>query len=238
MRAIADHPPPPARVGRADHDLLRASLHRPELFADIFDRHAAALHQYLSRRVGDHADDLLSETFLTAFRKRAQYRPERVDVRPWLYGIAGNLVRRLRREEVARYRALARSAEAERVPGSCEDLDAAVDRLDAGLVGARLAAALAALQPRDREVLLLVAWADLGYADVAAALDIPLGTVRSRLNRARRLVRHELASSDLPSALQSPGPADAPVPVPAAADPTPDPSATDPSTADPNQEPR
>lgn len=200
MRAIADDlHPAVARVGPGtDHDLLRASLHRPEQFAGIFDRHAPTIHRYLSRRVGDHADDLLSETFLTAFRKRAAYQPTRIDVRPWLYGIAGNLVRRHQRAELARYRMLARSAEAESANGAADDLDAALGRVDAQLVSARLAAALADLHARDREVLLLVAWADLTYAEVSAALNIPVGTVRSRLNRARRLVQDRLgpASGD------------------------------------------
>lgn len=148
--------------------------------------------------MGDHADDLLSETFLTAFRKRAAYQPTRIDVRPWLYGIAGNLVRRHQRAELARYRMLARSAEAESANGAADDLDAALGRVDAQLVSARLAAALADLHARDREVLLLVAWADLTYAEVSAALNIPVGTVRSRLNRARRLVQDRLgpASGD------------------------------------------
>jgi RNA polymerase sigma factor (sigma-70 family) len=208
VRAIADDlHPVVARVGpRTDHDILRTSLHRPEVFARIFDRHAPAIHRYLGRRVGDHADDLLSETFLTAFRKRAAYQPTRIDVRPWLYGIAANLVRRHQRAELARYRMLARSAEAESANGTPDELDAAVGRVDAQLVSGRLAAALADLHARDREVLLLVAWGDLTYAEVSAALAIPVGTVRSRLNRARRLVQGRLALSPDDHAGSSTGP--------------------------------
>ena len=192
--AVARSGPP------TDHALLRASLARPEVFAEIFDRHAPALHRFLSRRVGDLADDLLSETFLTAFRKRGDYRADRVDVRPWLYGIGTNLVRRYRREEVSRYRGLGRSfaSTAASGDGSGDDFDHAVNRLDAQSLGPVLAAALAGLEERDREVLLLIAWGDLSYADVAAALEIPVGTVRSRLHRARRRVRDCLVhASDL-----------------------------------------
>lgn len=170
---------------------MRTSLQQPEVFAEIFDRHAPAIHRYLSRRVGDLADDLLSETFLTAFRKRGDYQADRVDVRPWLFGIGANLIRRHQREEVARYRALGRSLTGTEASGfgSTDDFEVAVDRVDAQLLGPRLAAALADLEARDREVLLLIAWGDLGYAEVAAVLEIPVGTVRSRLHRARRRVR-------------------------------------------------
>lgn len=171
------------------------SRHRPEAFAAIFDRHAPAIHRYLGRRVGDLADDLLSETFLTAFRRRAEYRPERVDVRPWLYGIAGNLVMRHRRDEVVRYRGLARTSAAEALS---DDLDLVVDRVDAQQLRPRLATALAELDARDRDVLLLLAWGHLTHAEVASALEIPLGTVRSRLHRARRRLREHLASGAAP----------------------------------------
>ncbi len=197
MRAIRDAPTSPDAPPGADtdHDLVRESLHRPEAFAAIFDRHAPAIHGYLSRRVGAVADDLLSETFLTAFRKRGEYRPDRVDVRPWLYGIAANLVLRHRRDEVVRYRGLARSS-ASRSPaglGSAEELDLAVDRVDAERMRPLLAAALADLDARDRDVLLLLAWGHLSHAEVASALGIPLGTVRSRLHRARRQLTERLA---------------------------------------------
>ncbi len=182
---------------------MTASLERPELFAEIFDRHAAAIHRYFARRVGELADDLLSEAFLIAFRCRASYRPERVDVRPWLYGISANLVRRHEREEVTRYRALARSAGAAMADTATPDggLEELMDRVDASRLRPLLAAALAELDPRDREVLLLVAWADLTYPQVAAAMDVPVGTVRSRLHRARRRVRERLGADPSPGAL-------------------------------------
>jgi RNA polymerase sigma factor (sigma-70 family) len=110
---------------------------------------------------------------------------------------------------------LARSAEAESANDAADDLDAVLGRVDAQLASARLAAALADLHARDREVLLLVAWADLTYVEVSAALSIPVGTVRSRLNRARRLVQDRLGpnsgdriNSDTSRPLTPPVPAD------------------------------
>lgn len=199
MKAIRDESPSavPLLGPRTDYDLMRTSLHQPEVFAEIFDRHAPVIHRYLSRRVGDLADDLLSETFLTAFRKRGDYRADRVDVRPWLFGIAANLIRRHQRKEVARYRALGRSLTSNEASGfgSTDDFEVAVDRVDAQLLGPRLAAALADLEARDREVLLLIAWGDLGYSEVTAVLEIPVGTVRSRLYRARRRLPECLATA-------------------------------------------
>src|SRR5215218_10758147 len=107
-----------------DAELVTRSLEEPEHFAALFDRHAAAVHRYLGRRVGDLADDLLSETFLIAFRRRAAYRPERVEVRPWLIGIATNLVHGHGRTDRRRYRALARPA-AEPEPTGADPADSA-----------------------------------------------------------------------------------------------------------------
>ncbi|SCG57514.1 RNA polymerase sigma-70 factor, ECF subfamily [Micromonospora echinaurantiaca] len=174
----------------ADDVLIRESIREPERFAPLFDRHAAAVHRYLARRIGEPADDLLSETFLVAFRRRASYRPMQLDVRPWLFGIATKVLQRHVRKEERRYRALAR---ARLLEASSRTDDPPDDRLDAQALRAELAAALAALKPADRDVLLLLAWAQLSYAEIAAALDIPIGTVRSRINRARRLTRAALS---------------------------------------------
>ncbi|MDG4802187.1 RNA polymerase sigma factor [Micromonospora sp. WMMD980] len=175
-----------------DDDLIGLSIAEPERFAPLFDRHAAAVHRYLARRIGQPADDLLAETFLVAFRQRAGYRPD-VGVRPWLFGIATNLLRRHLRSEERRYRALARLAAAEPTPPVEEE---AIDRLDARALRRDLASALAALHRRDRDVLLLTAWAGLSYEQIAAVLDVPVGTVRSRLHRARRLTRLALTMEE------------------------------------------
>lgn len=175
----------------ADDVLIRESLREPERFAPIFDRHAAAVHRYLARRIGAPADDLLAETFLVAFRLRSSYRPMHLDVRPWLFGIATNVLHRHVRQEERRYRALARAGALEIGPHADDPSD---DRLDAQALRSALAAALAGLKPADRDALLLLAWAQLSYVEIAATLNIPVGTVRSRINRARRLTRAALSS--------------------------------------------
>jgi RNA polymerase sigma factor (sigma-70 family) len=191
-------PPDPPRLHAlpealpTDADLIARSVHEPEVFASLFDRHAAGVHRYLARRVGERADDLLSETFLIAFRRRDVYRAEHVEVRPWLLGIATNLVHGHVRTEQRRYRALARAAAEPAVNGA--DPGDSADRLDAEALRAPLAGALAGLKARDRDVLLLFAWGQLTYEEIAAVLHIPVGTVRSRLNRARRQTRATLST--------------------------------------------
>ena len=177
----------------SDTELIARSTAEPESFAVLFDRHAAAVHRYLGRRVGELADDLLSETFLIAFRRRAAYRPDHVEVRPWLLGIATNVVHGHLRSERRRYRALARASAEPAVAGP--GVEESHDRLAAQAMRGPLAAALAGLKGRDRDVLLLFAYAQLSYGEIAAALDIPIGTVRSRLNRARRQTRAALLTT-------------------------------------------
>lgn len=185
----------PARRGEpppeiSDEDLLTESLATPERFATIFDRYAPVVHGYLSRRVGVLADDLVSETFLLAFRGRTSYVPDRAPVRAWLFGIATNLVRRHARDEERRYRAFGRAA------GHFEattELGEVAGRVDAQALRGELAEALAALSGEDRDVLLLWTYPQLSYAEIAVALDIPVGTVRSRLHRARGKVRDRLS---------------------------------------------
>ncbi|PCG83018.1 RNA polymerase subunit sigma-70 [Streptomyces sp. WZ.A104] len=183
--------PPPARPGteRDDAVVITQSLDEPELFAGLYDRHAPDIHRYAARRLGEGAaDDITAETFLIAFRTRDRYDTSHRLARPWLYGIAANLIGKHRRSEVRALKALARTGHD---PVAASWSDRSDDRI---AVQAPLAGALAALSPGDRHVLLLVAWADLGYQEVADALRIPLGTVRSRLNRARRKVREALST--------------------------------------------
>lgn len=157
----------------------------------LVERHRRILFGYLARRVGrDHAEDVTSETFTRAFAQRARYDLDRADARPWLFGIATNLVRNQARSEYRQLRAYARHG----ADDTAHDDDAAThERLDAGTQSPRLAAALAELKQGDREALLLYAWQDMSYEDIAEALGIPVGTVRSRLNRARRIVQQHLA---------------------------------------------
>lgn len=179
-----------------DAEIIERSRHEPDAFAAIFDRHAPQIHRYLARRLGPQvADDLVAETFLTAFDKRQRYHVDRPDARPWLYGIATNLVGRHRREEARRYRVGA----VDHGGGDHAEHDHA-DRVAAEVtaqaVRSVLADALDGLSQEDRDVLLLIAWEQLSYEEVATALAIPVGTVRSRLNRARRKVRQALGEQD------------------------------------------
>jgi RNA polymerase sigma factor (sigma-70 family) len=178
----------------SDSALIERSLGEPERFAEIFDRHYAEIHGYVSRRLGGSlADDLASECFLIAFNGRPRYDLARSSARPWLYGIASNLIARHRRAEARQYRALARADVSHAVDSQAERV---AGRLDAEALRGRLAAALAGIAGADRDVLLLVAWAQLSCEEAAEALGIPAGTARSRLHRARTKTRAALADAD------------------------------------------
>lgn len=174
-------------VAVSDADVVRASRTDPEAFAALFDRHAPRVHRYLARRLGEQAAaDLVGETFLIAFRRRDRYDPGRPDALPWLYGIATTLVGQHRREEARRHRLhLALPPE----PAEPFPADQVAARVGAAGIRRALLDAVAALPAGERDVLLLIAWEHLSYEQVAAALEIPVGTVRSRLHRARRAVR-------------------------------------------------
>jgi RNA polymerase sigma-70 factor (ECF subfamily) len=150
-------------------------------FDEAFAAEFAPLHRYLARRVGaSAADELAAETFAVAFRRWDRLDPTR-PVRPWLYGIAANLIRHHWRKERRMLRAYARTGVD---PVWTEDEPAAVAR--------ELAAALADLRRDEREILLLTAWVELTDAEIADALDVPVGTVKSRLSRARQKLRNRL----------------------------------------------
>ncbi|MCP3014189.1 RNA polymerase sigma factor [Nocardiopsis dassonvillei] len=188
-------PPAASRAGapdgaETDASVILRSLEEPARFGEVFRRHAPALHRYAARRLGGpDADDVVAETFHTAFRKRHRYDPGRPDARPWLWRIAANLVRRHHRTETRHYRALARTGVDPVLEGFA---DRAVARVDATALSGDLAAALARLSRGDRDVLLLIAWGELTYEETALVLGIPVGTVRSRLHRARKRVRTAL----------------------------------------------
>lgn len=178
-----------------DAALVAASVRRPSLFAELFDRHAAELLRYLTRRVGaNDAEDVLGDTFTVAFERRASFDPAATSARPWLYGIASNLMHRRRRDEVRFLRALARVSHA---PAADTFEDDVASRVDSTERVRGLAGALASLSAGDREVLLLVVWAQLSHEDTAAALEIPVGTVKSRMHRARRILRDTLEQGAL-----------------------------------------
>ncbi len=184
------------RWGSAADDaaVIESSWREPERFAVLFDRHAPHIHRYLARRAGRQvADDLVAETFLTAFAKRDRYDLGYSDARPWLYGIATNLVGQHHRDEARQYRIMQRAVAEPEVPDHADRVAAGVT---AQATHALLEAALAALPAGDRDVLLLIAWEQLTYQEVSRALAIPAGTVRSRLHRARTKVRQVLDGTD------------------------------------------
>jgi RNA polymerase sigma factor (sigma-70 family) len=184
----------PQAQGVTDAEVIAQSRREPERFAVIFDRYYPQIHGYAARRLGQGlADDIAAETFLIAFERRERYEVSRSDARPWLDGIVSNLISRHHRAEGRRYRALARVGVTDVVQGHADEV---VVRLDAQARRAPLAAALARVADRDRDVLLLIAWAELTSQEAGEALGIPAGTVRSRLNRARGLVQAALGEID------------------------------------------
>ncbi|WP_158852164.1 RNA polymerase sigma factor [Saccharothrix deserti] len=180
-----------------DAEIIDRSRHEPNAFAAIFDRHAPHIQRYLARRLGPQvADDLVAETFLTAFDKRQRYDQARPDARPWLYGIATNLVGQHRRQEARRYQARSSDNAGQADAAEQDHADRVAAEVTARAMRSMLAGALGGLSDEDRDVLLLVAWEQLSYEEVAAALAIPVGTVRSRLHRARRKVRQALGGQN------------------------------------------
>jgi RNA polymerase sigma factor (sigma-70 family) len=174
--------------------IIQESWQKAELFAVLYDRYASQLYRFAYRRVGpDAAEDVVADTFLAAFQRRRRYDVARADARPWLFGILTKEIAQRRRREQARYRALARAVGDTTMDGLADRVAAEVS---AQAARASLAEALARLAAGDRDVLLLVAWGDLSYEEVAQALRIPVGTVRSRLSRARRKTREAMGGTD------------------------------------------
>lgn len=190
--ALLSAPGPRTSAPLPDAAVIERSWSEPERFATLFDRHADVIHRYATLRVGrDTADDLLAETFALAFEQRRRYDLGYLDARPWLFGIATNLIRRHRRAEARRLRALAREP---RMPEQEPLADRAEARMSAGERTSDLAAGLARLPSRQRDIVLLYAWAELEYVEIAHALGVPVGTVRSRLHRGREHLRKTLAN--------------------------------------------
>jgi RNA polymerase sigma-70 factor (ECF subfamily) len=163
------------------------SLVEPERFAAIFDRHFDGVHRYLARRTSPGlADEVAASTFVAAFESRHRFRTESTSARPWLLGIATNLLReRARRERRELDTVLRLSTTPAPDPSS-----------DGVATSDALVAALAGLDARQRDVLLLYAWEELSYEEISDALEIPIGTVRSRLARARSAIRARVERED------------------------------------------
>ena len=170
---------------------LRARLRAGQApaFGELFDAQAQAVYQHGFRLTGDRvlAEDVVSATFLQAWRLRGRIDAEGGSMRPWLLGIATNVVRNLNRKARRDRDLLGRLSPRGQEPDFADDVAA---HLDDARELATVRAALAALRPAEQEVIALCVWAELDYASAARALDVPIGTVRSRLSRARRkLVR-------------------------------------------------
>jgi RNA polymerase sigma factor (sigma-70 family) len=190
--------PDPAIPGVSDEtdgQMIGRSRETPAVFAALFDRHHRTVHRYVSLRAGVAVgDDLMSETFLVAFEQRDRFDPDRGDARAWLLGIATVLLRKHARVEATAWRGMLASHLAAVLDDDA--IDAAGARIDAAHDVRRMSRALTRLPAGDRDVLLLHAWADLDYRGIADALGIPIGTVRSRLNRARRKLRRVIEPGD------------------------------------------
>ncbi|WP_031169794.1 RNA polymerase sigma factor [Streptosporangium roseum] len=174
-----------AEVGEqvTDAELVAQCRRDPDLFVIVHDRYYRDVYLYVAGRLDTQiAEDITAETFLLAFDRRDRFDPERGSLRPWLFGIATNLIARHRRKETRHYRALARLGPEPVVEGHENRVVASVA---AERMQPYLAKALAALSGGERDVLLLVALGQLGYDEVAQALGIAIGTVGSRLSRAR-----------------------------------------------------
>lgn len=153
----------------------------------LYEAHAADVYRYVARRLGDTlAADVTAETFRIAVQKADAFDPAIAHPRAWLYGIATNVIRVHWRTEQRRLRAMER--EARNTPAASDPLLDVEGRVDATATLGAVLALVSELPPEDRDLLTLYAWEGCSYADIAAALDIPIGTVRSRLHRIRRTI--------------------------------------------------
>lgn len=178
------------KITPTDSAVIERSLDESECFAEIFDRHVSSIHGYLARRTGsERADALVGEVFRVAFETRHRYQLQRPDALPWLYGIASNVLRQSRRTERRQDRVATKLATFSRV--DADPGDSSEDLLRREHLSEVMGAVMA-LPDADRETLLLYAWEELTYDEIAETLDVPLGTVRSRLNRARTRIREQL----------------------------------------------
>ncbi|WP_405535833.1 RNA polymerase sigma factor [Streptomyces sp. NBC_00075] len=167
---------------------IRAGEH--DAFGELFDAYARSVYNHAFRLTGDWsaAEDVVSLTFLDAWRLRDRVDEEGGSLRPWLLGVATNVTRNTRRAARRHAAAVARLPrdEVER-----DFADEVAGRLDDTEQLSLVRAALALLRRPEREVLALCVWSGLDYPAAAEALGVPVGTVRSRLSRARtKLAKH------------------------------------------------
>jgi RNA polymerase sigma factor (sigma-70 family) len=191
-----DRPAPaePASVAVAMSDAVVASVEHPHRFEAVFEQYHRTIHEYLARAVGrDHADECAGDVFVAAFSGRARYDPALGSVRAWLFGIATNIRRTRARSHARGRRAWGRVAtERDADDGGFEVVE---EGLDYGRRLTWVAAFVQELSQTDRDVLVLYAWGQLSYPEIAQALGLEVGTVRSRLARARGRLRELLAAN-------------------------------------------
>lgn len=174
---------------RTDAQIIRCSLDEPAAFGELFERHYGLVHRFLTVRVGEHvAPELAAETFVVAFRNRAKYESRQPNADPWLIGIAINQARREWRNRRRLRAALARLPR-ERAHDPYGEVPS---RLDALREASKIRDALSDLRADERDLVLLYACIGMSYSEIAEALKLPIGTVRSRLHRARSKLQHRL----------------------------------------------
>jgi RNA polymerase sigma factor (sigma-70 family) len=178
-----------------DSEIIRRSRDTPDAFGEIFDRHFDAIAAFSVRRLGvDRGEDVAGDVFRLAFEHRERFNPIHESARPWLFGIANNLVRRARRtvgrQNVAYDRWLLREV----IVGVDMATRVTVD-VDAQRDLANVLDVLRRQPVEEVEALLMFAWEQLTYTEIAVALSIPVGTVRSRIHRLRQTLD---ASIDTP----------------------------------------
>lgn len=161
-------------------------------FGQLFEDHAGEVYRHVVRSTGSwsSAEDVVSLTFLEAWRLREKLRPEGDSVLPWLLGIATNVMRNTRRTARRHAAALIRLPPAGTMPDFADEI---VNRMRDSEQLAAAAVALGRLRTAEREVFVLCVWSGLDYAQAAEALGVPIGTVRSRLFRARSKLREMTA---------------------------------------------
>lgn len=176
-----------------DGAIIAASQRDPARFAAIFDRHWPRIHRYCVTRAGVAGEDIAAETFRVALDSCRRFDRSREDAGPWLFGIATNLLRRRLRSQTRHQRALLRL----HLRDEADLADSALDRVQAEALGPQLAAALGQLTAVYRDALLLHVWGDLTYEQVAEATQVSVGTVRSRIHRARASIRSTLQAEEI-----------------------------------------
>lgn len=177
-----------------DAQIMRDSITSPQRFGEIFTMHHAAIWRYIARLAGpDVADDIAGEVFVDAFTHRESFDPLRGRVRSWLFGIATNKLHSRFRSESRAASAFCRAAQFRDT--SIDFSQMVVDADDLGQQVQLVRNAIEYMERNDREVLALAVWEGMPYQEIALTLGVPVGTVRSRLSRARSRLRELVATS-------------------------------------------